>query len=48
MEYGGTHEGELMAGMQEGWLTIRECVRLQTFPDDYQFIRKGDRKNTVV
>lgn len=48
LEHGGKHYDELNAGLQERRMTVRECARLQTFPDDYEFILKKTELNSSV
>ncbi len=47
-ENGGTHTEELVDGLEQRRLTIRECARIQTFPDDYQFILSKTAQNKSV
>ena len=39
-EHGGKHLLELKEGLKERRLTVRECARIQTFPDDFEFVRE--------
>lgn len=44
LENGGKNHKELEKGYKERRLTLRECARIQTFPDDFNFVIQG--KNT--
>jgi DNA (cytosine-5)-methyltransferase 1 len=44
-ENGGVIFDELDSGLIERRLTIRECARIQSFPDTYEFIRPRNKKD---
>lgn len=48
VEHGGKHTEELEKGLCERRLSVRECARIQTFPDDYQFIIPKNGNNVSV
>ena len=39
-KHGGKKLDELCSGLAERRLTVRECARIQTFPDDFDFVIK--------
>lgn len=47
-DHGGMHTEELDSGLLERRLSVRECARIQTFPDDYQFIIPKNGNNISV
>ena len=45
-ENGGKKLSELEKGLKERRLTLRECARIQTFPDDFNFVISQNDKST--
>ena len=47
-EHGGIHKEEFEKKLKERRLTVRECARLQTIPDDYKFIVPNENRVASV
>lgn len=45
VENGGQIHNEINQGLQERRLTLRECARIQTFPDDFNFVLANTEKS---
>lgn len=43
-ENGGNYLEEIASGKKERRLTLRECARIQTFPDDFNFVIPSNEK----
>lgn len=48
LAHGGKILDELEAGMKERRLTVRECARIQTFPDDFNFVTRAAQESESV
>jgi DNA (cytosine-5)-methyltransferase 1 len=47
-ENGGKIKSEIAAGLPQRRLSVRECARIQSFPDDLDFVINGEGESKVV
>jgi DNA (cytosine-5)-methyltransferase 1 len=47
-ENGGRHMAEIAAGLPQRRLSVRECARIQSFPDDLELVINRDSENNIV
>ena len=45
---GGTHKSEIVAGLPQRRLSVRECARIQSFPDDLELVIPRNSDSEVV
>lgn len=45
LENGGNYTSEIKKGKKERRLTLRECARIQTFPDDFNFVLPSSKES---
>lgn len=43
-KHGGASKAELVKGLKERRLSLRECCRIQTFPDNYKFVSENKKQ----
>ncbi|CAM2762598.1 DNA (cytosine-5-)-methyltransferase [Legionella worsleiensis] len=48
LEHGGKYDDDFKKGKKQRRLSVRECARIQTFPDEFHFVRKVSDPNYKI